>query len=152
MYIMLGERFSNKSEKNYKASSHCRIPSLREGLALCMTKEKVSLNMEMHKSILSWPPSNMILFLWFQILHHPIIRYSLKQIWPDLLLPSRSMSVSSMSMFHSWLSLHQKIWLDSHPKNKWCIDSMVVSEHSTHDVSSKWKFFLVRRSLVFSLS
>jgi hypothetical protein len=63
-----------------------------------------------------------------------------------------SISINMRSVSHSKPSLHQKVWLKSHWKNKWIMSSYKSFWHSTQSILSTKKFFLVIKSLVLSLS
>ena len=128
------------------------MPSLRLGLALCITRAKHSLKNRKHSRISRFWLSKIILFLWFHKLQHPAMTASLKQIKLFLWLPSIRSSITWRSLFHSRFNFYQKFWLKSHEKKRCSIVSLVQSWHRTHSVESTWKFFLVSRYLVFNLS
>ena len=137
---------------NYKVSIHCCIPSLRDGLALCIVRVKHSLKKKKHESISSWALSKMILFLWFHKLQQPMIKYSLTQRTLCLDFPSIRSWIVSSDIFQVWDSRLQNFWLKGHPKNRCWVVSRGVVWHSTHDLSSSCIFFLVSGSLELSLS
>jgi hypothetical protein len=81
----------------------------------------------------------------------PVIRISLKHFKLYLLL-SINISISSILVFHSRFSFHQKHWLKSHLKNKCMNYSPELSWQRAQLTLATCKFFLSNKSLVFSQS